>query len=216
MANQLTVNKMNEILDWGYEKALTGLPGMDTAYELAEEYTMKYGTDQGIDKLITTQLAKCGTSGFLTGLGGLMVLPVAVPANISSVLFIQMRMIASIAIMRGYDVKDDQVRTFVYASLTGKAATDILKQAGVQIGHKLAVNMIKKLPFEVIKKINKAVGFRLMTKFGQKGIINMGKMVPLVGGVIGGTYDATTTKIIANAAKEIFVELPQPPLEMSN
>nr|WP_214872896.1 EcsC family protein [Exiguobacterium sp. s140] len=83
--------------------------------------------EQGIDKLITTQLAKCGTSGFLTGSGGLITLPVAVPANISSVLFIQMRMIASIAIMRGYDVKDDQVRTFVYASLTGKAATDILK-----------------------------------------------------------------------------------------
>lgn len=114
----------------------------------------------------------------MTGSGGLITLPVAVPANISSVLFIQMRMIASIAIMRGYDVKDDQVRTFFYASLTGKAATDILKQAGVQVGQKLAVNMIKKLPFEVIKKINKAVGFRLMTKFGQ---INMGKMVPLVG-----------------------------------
>lgn len=109
--------------------------------------------------------------------------------------------------MRGYDVKDDQVRTFVYASLTGKAATDILKQAGVQVGQKLAVNMIKKLPFEVIKKINKAVGFRLMTKFGQKGVINMGKMVPLVGGVIGGTYDATTTKMITSAAKDIFVEL---------
>ncbi|MDA5560577.1 EcsC family protein [Exiguobacterium sp. MMG028] len=163
--------------------------------------------EQGIDKLITIQLAKCGTSGFLTGLGGLITLPVAVPANISSVLFIQMRMIASIAVMRGYDVKDDQVRTFVYASLTGKAATDIIKQAGVQVGQKLAVNMIKKLPFEVIKKINKAVGFRLMTKFGQKGVINMGKMVPLVRGVIGGTYDATTTKMIANAAKDIFVEL---------
>lgn len=207
MANQLTISKVNELLDWGYEKALTGLPTMDTAYELAEEYTNKYGVEQGIDKLITTQLAKCGTSGFLTGLGGLITLPLAVPANISSVLFIQMRMIASIAIMRGYDVKDDQVRTFVYASLTGKAATDILKQAGVQVGQKLAVNMIKKLPFEVIKKINKAVGFRLMTKFGQKGVINMGKMVPLVGGVIGGTYDATTTKMIANAAKDIFVEL---------
>lgn len=88
MADQLTVSKMNELLDWGFEKALTGLPTMDTAYELAEEYTNKYGVEQGIDKLITTQLAKCGTSGFLTGLGGLITLPVAVPANISSVLFI--------------------------------------------------------------------------------------------------------------------------------
>jgi hypothetical protein len=39
----------------------------------------------------------------------------------------------------------------------------------------------------VITKINQKVGFRLLTKFGSKGVINLGKMVPLTGGIIGGT-----------------------------
>ena len=39
-----------------------------------------------LDNFISWQVAKCGTSGFLTGLGGLITLPVAIPANIASVL----------------------------------------------------------------------------------------------------------------------------------
>ena len=36
--NEMTVEKVNELLDWTYEKTLNGVPKMDTAYELAEEY----------------------------------------------------------------------------------------------------------------------------------------------------------------------------------
>lgn len=63
---------------------------------------------------------------------------------------------------------------------------------------------IKKLPGEVTKAINKKVGFRLVTKFGEKGVINLGKALPLVGGVIGGTVDGIGTHVIGKTAKTIF------------
>lgn len=201
--------KMNEVLDWGYEKAIEGGMGIDSAYELAEEYREKYGVEKGINKLVSIQLTKCGTSGFLSGLGGIITLPLTIPANVSSVIFIQLRMIAAIAHLRGYDLKSDEVRTFVYTALTGKAATDILKNAGIQVGNKVTVNLIKKIPGEVILRINRIVGMRLLTKFGKTGVVNLGKMVPLVGGVIGGTFDIASTKTIAEVAKTMFVELDQ-------
>lgn len=46
---------------------------------------------------------------------------------------------------------------------------------------------------------------RFITKFGTKDVINLGKMVPIVGGVIGGTFDYAGTKIIASKAKDIFL-----------
>ena len=199
--------KMNEILDWGYEKAIEGGMGIDSAYELAEEYREKYGIEKGINKLVSIQLTKCGTSGFLSGLGGVITLPLTIPANVSSVIFIQLRMIAAIAHLRGYDLKSDEVRAFVYTALTGKAATDILKNAGIQVGNKVTVNLIKKIPGEVILRINRVVGMRLVTKFGKTGVMNLGKLVPLVGGVIGGTFDVASTKTIAEVAKNLFVEL---------
>ena len=38
---------------------------------------------------------KCAASGFLTGFGGFLTLPINVPANLSSVLYVQLRMIAA-------------------------------------------------------------------------------------------------------------------------
>ena len=205
-SSQLTESKMMQVLEWGYEKAIQGLPGMESAEELAKRYLEKYDTvDEAIDTFINWQCAKCATSGFITGLGGLLTLPVAIPANISSVIFVQIRMIATIAKMRGYNLKDDQVKTLVFVALTGQAATDILKQAGITIGSKVGINLIKKMPMKVIYQINKKVGFRLVTKFGQKGIINLGKLVPIVGGVIGGTVDTVGTLTAGKTAKKLFI-----------
>lgn len=195
-------------LDWSYDKAVNGgIPTIDTAKELAESYLNKGGTlEKKVKRLIASQNTKNATNGFLTGLGGLIVLPVMVPANITSVIFVQMRMVAAIAHIGGFDLKDDQVKTFVYACLVGNGAVDILKTAGVQITKKLAVTGIKKIPFKVITKINKAVGFRLLTKFGKTGIINLGKMVPLAGGVIGATVDGVTTNTIGKVAFKLFIK----------
>ncbi|MET3726464.1 hypothetical protein ABID52_000045 [Fictibacillus halophilus] len=203
--NSLTESKITQVLDWAYEKAVNGLPGTDTAAELAENYLRKHtSVDDAIDSLIRWQNAKGVTSGFVTGLGGLITLPVAVPSNIASVMYVQIRMIATIAYMRGYELKDDQVKTFVFVCLTGQAATDIFKQAGVKFGTAIAKEAIKKIPGEVIKAINKAVGVRLVTKFGEKGIINLGKAVPLVGGLIGGAVDGIGTNTIGKTAKKVF------------
>lgn len=54
-------------------------------------------------------------------------------------------------------------------------------------------------------KINQKVGFRLLTKFGTKGIINIGKAIPIVGGVISGGFDFAETKIIADRAYKMFI-----------
>ena len=203
--HNLTEDKIMQVLDWSYDKAINGLPGMETANELAYKYINKANSiDEAIDNFINWQQAKCATSGFITGIGGIITLPVAIPANISSVIYIQIRMIATIACMKGYDLKDDQVKTLVYVSLTGQAAADILKQVGINIGSKISINLIKKMPIEIIKQINKKVGFRLITKFGETGVINLGKCVPIVGGIIGGAVDAVGTRTIGKTAKEVF------------
>ena len=56
-------------------------------------------------------------------------------------------------------------------------------------------------------RINQCVGFRLVTKAGSTGILNLTKMVPFVGGIVGGTYDAAMTRTIAHAAKSIFLPI---------
>lgn len=202
--NQGTIMKA---LDYAYEKAINGIPGFDSAQEMAENYMGNSKSPiSNCNSLIRWQNTKAGTSGFLAGLGGLITIPVAIPANIASVMFVQIRMIAAIAHIGGYDLKDDRVKSLVYLCMVGNGAKDILKDIGIVIGRKMSEKMISNISGKTITAINQKVGFRLLTKFGEKGAINLGKAVPLIGGIIGGTFDTVTTNIIGNTARKTFIE----------
>lgn len=209
MENEFSLLSQNIVLkslDWAYEKAIYGVKGLDSAAELANNYLKGKGTlIEQINSLIKWQNTKAGTSGFITGLGGLLTMPVTLPTNITSVLYIQIRMVAAIAIMGGYDVKDDRVKTLVYSCVAANSTAEVAKTFGLKLGEKLMKEGIKRLSKETIIRINQAVGFRLLTKFGQKGVINMGKSVPFIGGIISATFDIVSTNIIGNIAREIFI-----------
>jgi hypothetical protein len=206
IGNNLSPTRLAKTLDWAYAKAVDGLPGIRTAQDLAQEYSGKKGNlVDDAKSLVRWQIAKAGTSGFVTGVGGLATMPVTMPANIASVSYVQLRMIAAIAHLGGHDIHDDQVQTLAYTCLTGNAAKDILKGTGIVIGTKLTTSAIQKIPGRVLIEVNKKVGFRLITKFGEKGAVNLGKMVPFVGGVIGGTLDSAATKVIGKTAIALFL-----------
>jgi len=197
-----------KILDSCYDKCLDGIPKVSKKVdELANDYLSKYDTkEKACRAMINNQIVKCTTSGFVTGFGGLITMPVTLPANITSVLYVQMRMITCIAYMSGMELKNDITQTFVYACLAGVAVNEIIKQVGIKFGVKLATSVVKRIPGKVLTKINQKVGFRFLTKFGTKGLINIGKCVPVVGAVIGGSLDLVETKIISYRAYKWFIE----------
>lgn len=204
----ISQEEIMQLLDKLYEQSTQGIAKVSPPIEeLAADYLQKNSDVDAVAKqFVNYQIAKCTTSGFVTGLGGLITLPVALPANVGSVLYVQMRMIACLAYMGGFDTDSDQVQTLVYACLAGISIDQIIKQAGIQFGNKLAMAMVKKIPGEVLTKINQKVGFRFLTKFGTKGVINIGKAVPIIGGIISGGFDFAETKTIANRAYKMFIE----------
>ena len=173
------------LLDTCYEKCLNGIPYVSPPVsELANDYLDKYPTKQQACKaMINNQIIKCTTSGFISGFGGVITMPVTLPANIGTVLYVQMRMIACTAYMAGFELNSDQTQTFVYACLAGVSVNALVKQAGIKFGLKFTNGLIKKIPGKVLTKINEKIGFRFITKFASNGIINLGKLVPGVGAV---------------------------------
>lgn len=193
-------------LQWGYERALGGVPGTDSAEELAASYLKGPGSLRDkADALIRRQNTKAAAAGFVSGLPGLPLMPVTLPANLTTAWYIQLRMIAAIAHMGGHDIRDDKVKTLSYVCLCGLGAKNVLKEVGVAVGTKLTQQAIKSISVDVIKSVNKAVGFRLVTKFGQTGVVNLGKVVPFVGGIIGGAFDGVATNVIGNVARDTFI-----------
>ncbi|HOC94314.1 MAG TPA: EcsC family protein [bacterium] len=193
-------------LDWAYDTALDNNGVFATATDLAEEYLKKYDDkEKALKALIRWQMTKTAVSGAITGFGGIITFPITIPANLASVLFVQLRMIAAIAYIGDHDIKSDQVRTLAYSCLLGDSAKEALKYTGIVVGKKITKNAISKISGKTLTKINKKVGFRLLTKFGEKGVVNLGKGVPIIGAVIGAFADAAYTKAIATVSVNMFI-----------
>lgn len=178
---------LSKTLDWTYNKAIGGVSGVDSAYELANSFMNQTGTlDDQARSLIKWQVAKSGTSGFIGGVGGLVTMPFLIPANMASVLYIQIRMVAAIAHMGGYDLNNDKVKSMVYFCLAGNSVKEIAKDASIRLTSGLA----------------QKAGQKMIAKFGGKGL---SKAIPLMGGVVGGTFDAVSTKLLGDAARKVFL-----------
>lgn len=200
-------SKALQVANWLTEKAVGGVGPLSSAEELALEYlndSSYESNDKRVDSLIKWETSKNFSTGFVTGLGGFATLPVAIPASLGASWVLQARMAAAIAKIYGHDLNEERVKTLILCVIIGQDIKEVCKQAGIKIGTKLTYVAIRKLPGEVLKRINQAVGFRLLTKAGEKGIINLTKLVPVVGGVVGGTFDAVTCRITAKAAREAF------------
>ena len=195
------------LLDTCYTKCLDGIPKVSPSIEdMANDYLTKYdSTEDACKAMLKNQITKCTTSGIVTGFGGVITMPFTLPANVGNVMYVQMRMIACTAYMAGFDLNSDQTQTFVYVCLAGVAVNSFLKKAGIGFGVKFATGIIKKIPGKVLTKTNQKVGFRFITKFGTKGVVNLGKMIPGVGAVIGGGLDFVETNVIADCAYRWFM-----------
>lgn len=173
--------------------------------EVAEEHLAKHGdAEKAIQRLITTHVRLTSTTGFLSGLGGLITLPVTLPADFTALWLAQGRLADAIAHLRGYDVHSEEVRSVVLISLVGSSAAEALSTAGIQFGTKSAVSAVKQGPGRVPIEINKKVGFRLVTKAGTKGIVNLTKLAPVAGGVIGRGINFASTRTVGRWAKANF------------
>jgi hypothetical protein len=193
-------------LNWSYDHASAAIPGIGSAEGLAKSRLASCGGDaeQAIDHLIKWQTRYAFSAGFVSNLGGIVTMPIGIPANLASVLLIQLRMIAAVAHLRGYEIADERVKTLAFISLTGSASAALLEEFSVNLGIRLGTQALRALPGAILVRINHAVGFQLVTKVGTTGLVNLTKIVPIIGGVFGGGFDAGVTKVIGRTAKSIF------------
>ena len=202
----LNPEKLLKALDWLYDKATSGVTGTGGCWKLAEDYRSKYHDPQiAAKKLAKSQIAKCTLSGTITSAGGIITMPIALPANITSVWYVELQMIAAIAVLGGYDPSHDEVKMLSYACLGGSGVMDTLRTAGVDFAVKGGKVLIKKIPVEAVRAVNKKLGMRFVTKWGETGIVNLGKMVPVLGAGVGGAFDLVSSKVVAKTAIKTFL-----------
>ncbi len=185
---------------------IDGAGPFESAAKAAERARANSATLTGaVDRIVATHTRSAAVGGFLTSVGGFATMIVAIPANVFEFYVLATRMVASIATLRGYDVKDPQIRTAVMLTLVGSGATDILSRAGVHVGSGTLTSIATRgLPRSALMIVNKAIGFRLLRSVGERTLSRFGRLVPVLGGLVGGALDWQMMRTIADAARREF------------
>ncbi|WP_434782540.1 EcsC family protein [Ferrovum myxofaciens] len=207
MSIEMNDSNATKFVNWIIEKGVDGISPLSSANDLALEYKIDQGyenDDERVDSLINWETSKNFTSGFITGLGGIITLPISIPSALGASWVIQARMAGAIAHIYGHDLHEDRVRTLVLLSLLGDAGKEVIKSAGIKFVQKITEKTISKISGKALTEINKKIGFRLITKAGEKGIVNLTKFVPVAGGMVGGTFDAVACRMVGRTAKNLF------------
>jgi len=192
---------IEHLLDVGID----GRGRFDSARRVADLATRRHlDAESAIDAIVLSHLRLAAVGGFVTSLGGFVVMPIALPANVLGFYLVATRMVAGIALTRGYDIRKAEVRSAVLLALVVADAEGVLKKAGYASTGRLANLAVQRLPGPVLLAVNKGVEFRLLTQAGKKSLTRFGKAVPLLGGFVGAGVDAYLLNRIAFHARQEF------------
>ena len=189
------------------ETAINGTSTLPGAKQAAAKHLAKHDSvEDALESLVLTHVGLAGAQGFVTSLGGLPTLAVALPANIAGLAVVQIRLIASIAHLRGYDIDSRQVRSAMTLCLLGRDAIQRLIDEGVLPSSAQAIATAPVFDESMDRLISEKVLGELVSRIGGRhASLLLARRVPLLGGGVGATMDGLSTLEVGAHAREVFV-----------
>ncbi len=170
-------------------------------------------SEAAIRRIVREAVGAAGTTGLVTGLGGLVTMPVTVPASLGGNFLINARMVGAIAYLRGYSLTDPHVQAVIGLVVAGARIEKMAAEFGVKVGQqaiqkaaiKAACHAIEAVPVVVIDKVGIRVGYLLVARYGTiRMAAAVYNVVPILGGLAGGAVDASFTRATGAFAMKAF------------
>lgn len=187
------------------ERAIDGFGPLRPAAQTANAHLVKNNGDveAAVKSLIRFHVTLAGAEGFVTNLGGLMVAPVALPANVAALTLIKCHLVSAIAHLRGYDLEDSRVRNAVLVSMMGRDTVNTMVKNKRLPSAPMAIATAPAADLALDAQVSKEVTTELLGSIvGRRIVTLVGRRVPLLGGAIGGVGDGLSTYLVAKYASE--------------
>lgn len=192
LAPGMTTSFVREAL----HRAIVGVGPLPPAAKAAEAQLreQKGNRNKAVREVIENHVRYAGGQGFLTNLGGVVTMAVAVPANVTGLAVIQCRMIAGIAHLRGYDLDDPRVRNAILTCMLGEEAINQMIRKKKLPAPPIALATAPMHDPDLDRVLSAEVASELITKVaGKRLATTIGRRVPVVGGLVGLGADAYAT-----------------------
>ena len=186
------------------DTAIDGIGTFPSAKTLAaKQLQRKPDLNQAIDSIVRNHILLATAQGVVTNIGGIISTIIGTPINLTGLIFIQIRMVACIAHLHGYDVDDPRVRTAIAMCLLGER----------EMERQILNKQIPTTPLTVATSpvhdpglhthIADKVLAHLLTESAGKGLItSIARKTPVIGGGVGGIADLLDTRMVSICARK--------------
>ncbi|MDR1710512.1 MAG: EcsC family protein [Propionibacteriaceae bacterium] len=194
---------LRQIVEFG----INGHPAFPGAKAVAVRELSKAGErEKAIDAIVVQHVVVASGQGLATSVGGLLTVPVTLPANIAAMAVLGVRMIGAIAHLRGYDVDDQRVRAAIMLALVGETEVARLLTTNKLPTSPLAVATAPMYDAVLERQVSEEVMASLAGRLGGKRLTTLAlRRIPVVGGGVGAAVDGWFTHTLADYARREFV-----------
>jgi hypothetical protein len=189
------------------QRAVHGVGPLPPAAAAAEKQLAEQDgrVDDAIAELIENHASLAAAQGFVTNLGGLVTMAATIPVSITGLALLQIRLVAGIAHLRGYDLNDDRVRNAVVLCVLGEQSVKDLVKAKKVPGTPMVLATAPAydpvMDTLVAAEVTSAIVGRVV---GKRAASAVARRVPVAGGVWAAGSDAYATYQIGKyAAREL-------------
>lgn len=187
------------------ENAIDGIGPIQPAAVAADAKLLKHDgvVEEAVASSIRTHTALAGAEGFVTNVGGVAMLAVAMPVNVTGLALVKCHLVAGLAHLRGYDLADPRVRNAVLACMLGRETVLALVKAERLPSTPMAIATAPAPDPALGERVAREVTTELVTSVtGRRVATLVGRRVPLLGGAIGATGDGLSTYLVGTYAAE--------------
>ena len=111
----------------------------------------------------------------------------------------------SVAYVYGHTPETTDLKTDFYIIMAGDVAKEGFKKLGIEVSKELTKRAVQRyVTKDVMKKIWKVLGRKIITKAGEKSTTSFMKMVPGIGAPVGFIIDWSMTKVVGNYAIKYY------------
>jgi len=185
---ELLANTLEKIIDNSLDNHL------DEAHALVARYRQRHpylNADELAHALTRRAKYKGAITGALAGLpGGFVGVPAGIGHALYSLWRIESKLLTEIAVVYGADWDKDWLKTDIIILLGGSASKEILNE----LARTSVMNLSKKaidrfITKEVMHRIWKVIPRKVISKAGEKSLIKIINLVPIIGGAVSGVIE---------------------------
>ena len=194
------------------ERAIHGIGPLPAAAAAADKQLQEQDgvVDKAVHEVIENHALYSAAEGFATNIGGITTAAAMIPANIAGLALLQVRMVAGIAHLRGYDLDDRRVRNAILLSALGHDSVKTLVKKKKVPGRPMVIATAPAHDPELDAIIAAEFSSALVNRVvGKRAAGTVLRRVPVAGGVWAAGADAFATWHVGKYAADELKSRPR-------